>query len=51
MQHIEFTQQAPDDVQFYFQGWHSQRSRPKLSSAWCTAWASTADAAPTSPRR
>jgi acylglycerol lipase len=24
MQHIEFTQQAPDGVQFYFQGWQPE---------------------------
>jgi alpha-beta hydrolase superfamily lysophospholipase len=28
MQHIEFTQQAPDGVQFYFQGWQPE-SQPK----------------------
>ena len=50
MQHIEFTQQSPDGVQFYFQGWQPE-TPAKAMSAWCTAWASTADATPTSARR
>jgi len=50
MNHLEFTRQSPDKLQFHFQGWEPETS-PGPSFAWFTAWASIAVATLTSPRR